>query len=384
MGSNGYRFHLTLVILFLTFFFVTACSTPSWLALKKAPPHKAKTKDLLDKEVIIIDRREYVKIVNPHTQEGGNQPKYLYIPVEEYLANKEKYTVPTTRSPLAKAATPVSGPTSPSVSDRSDLPVAPIATSTTPPLKKKILITHFEDRTTSEGEGIGDWLAETLIKEMAYRAPQTVFVDFQTIKEFLERNGNDLEEIKSPKTLKLLNELFGIHAIAMGELTGPYVFTTRSPKDRESTSTALIKIEMKVRDTLSGKTLNTISVQNPIFSTKEKGIFSDEKAKRRAFELALNELSRSLLKELDRLDWFCRPAKIEGDEIYINVGRLTGLREGDVMEILRPSILGGKDQVRGQVRISTLFGLDASVGKLIQGGKPEEEDILKFLRRGGS
>ncbi len=69
-----------------------ACSTPSWFPIKKGPPHQAKIKELLDKEVVIIDRQEYVKVANPKAREAVGEPKYLYIPVNEYLSKKEIYT----------------------------------------------------------------------------------------------------------------------------------------------------------------------------------------------------------------------------------------------------------------------------------------------------
>ncbi|MGB9627066.1 MAG: hypothetical protein ACPL6D_00270, partial [Thermodesulfobacteriota bacterium] len=59
-------------------------------------------KELLDKEVVIIDKKEYVKVLNPKFTEAGNQPKYLYIPVEEYLSNREAYLTPFPQKMEAK------------------------------------------------------------------------------------------------------------------------------------------------------------------------------------------------------------------------------------------------------------------------------------------
>ncbi len=384
MGSNINRSQRILFLVIFSFLFLSACSTPSWLSLKKAPPHRAKAKELVDKEIILIDRQEYVKVINPLASGGENQPKYLYLPVEEYLAKRDQYMVPTTRGSQEKRPSPHAPPIDPPVRIGTEMASAPNPLPSSIQLKKKVLVLHFDDRTSSGEESLGDWLAENLIKEMSLRSPQLLFVDFYRIKEFLEKNGGDLREIVSPKTLKILNEVFGIHAIVLGELTGPYIFTTKGPRDQEASSTALIKIEMKVVDTLSGKIFKTLSSQNPVFSTKEIGIFSDEKAKKRAFDLALTELSRSLSRELDRIDWFCRVAKVEGDEIYINAGKLTGLKVGDVMEVYRPTRTGERGDIRGEIRISTIFGMDASIGKLIQGEKPEAEDILRLVRREGS
>ena len=55
--------------------FSSACSTPSWFPIKKGPPHKAKTKELIDKEVVLIDKEEYVKVSNPKASEGKRAAK---------------------------------------------------------------------------------------------------------------------------------------------------------------------------------------------------------------------------------------------------------------------------------------------------------------------
>ncbi len=82
---------------------------------------------------------------------------------------------------------------------------------------------------------------------------------------------------------------------------------------------------MRLVDTRTGKTLKTLSANNPIIAAKEKGSFS-EKAKVKAIDVTIANLGRSLAQELDGLDWFCRIAEVEGEEVYLNAGRLTGPR----------------------------------------------------------
>ena len=369
-----------LFILFLLF----ACSTPSWFPLKKGPPHKAKMKELLDKEVIIIDRQEYVKVQNPRISEGSDQPKYLYIPIDEYFAKKETFIAPSIRKEEVKdgSSLPFTKPL-PSPVEREAFPTS-VAVSTVPDLKKKVVIAHFDDRTISADERLGDWMAEKLMKEVVQRSNKILFVDYPMVKEFLEKRGVALKDLETPKTLHLLNEVFGIQAVVLGELSGPYVFTTKGAKEQDGTSSAIIKIDMRLVDTFSNKTLKTLSTANPIISTKEKGTFSDEKAKGKAIDLTIVDLGRSLSRELNNLDWFCRIAKVDGEEVYINAGKLTGLKVGDVMEVFRPGMTGDQGEVKGKIQISAIFGIDASVGRLIQGKKPDENDILKLAKREGT
>src|SRR3972149_20136 len=98
---------LSIFLLLSVISFVFACSTPSWFPIKKGPPHKAKMKELLDKEVVIIDKEEYVKILNPRASEEKDQPKYLYIPVNEYLSKRETFTTPPMQKEEVKEEPPV-------------------------------------------------------------------------------------------------------------------------------------------------------------------------------------------------------------------------------------------------------------------------------------
>jgi len=370
------------IILFFLLTFLFACSTPSWFPIKKGPPHKAKMKELLDKEVVIIDKQEYVKVLNPKV-EVGNQPKYLYIPVDEYLTRREIYAIPPVRKEEVQISSPIFSKPSASTSEMEVLPESVSAASLTS-LKRKVMIAHFDDRTDSAEEIFGDWLAERLAREVSQRSLQILFIDYPMVREFIERKGISPAEMETPGVLKMLNEVFGIHAVVIGELSGPYVFNAKATRAQDETSSAIVKIEMRVVDTFSGRILKSLSTQNPIIATKERGAFADEKAKGRAIDLALNELSRSLSRELDHLEWFCRVAKVEGDEVYINAGKLTGLKVGDIMEVFQVGPPGERREVKGRVRISAIFGIDASVGRMIQGKKPDENDILKPARREGS
>jgi hypothetical protein len=374
-------------IFFLLFilFLVFACSPPSWFPIKKGSPYKAKNEELLDKEVVIIDREEYVKVLNSKVSEEEKQPKYLYIPIDEFLSKRNTFILPSTRTEETKKEFPSSPKSLTSEPDKEISAISPSKSSPFPQeLKKKVVIPYFDDRTSHGEEIMGDWMAEKLIKEMNQRSQRILFVDYQMVKEFLEQKGIVLTDLETPKVLQLLNEVFGIHALVVGQLTGPYAFITKGDKGQLETASAIIKIEMRLVTTFSGKTLKTLSATNPVMTTKERGSFSEEKAKLKAIDITIADLSRGLSKELDDLDWFCRVAKVEGGEVYINAGKLTGLKAGDVMEVFRPVGLADRGEVKGRVQISDCFGIDASMGKSIHGERPNVNDILKLAKREGT
>ena len=341
-------------------------------------------KELLNKEVILIDGEEYVKITNPKATEATGQSSYLYIPVNEYLSRTETFVTSTPASGAATKGTSAS--TSQTLRDSGEKEVVPVSRPSLTPqeLKRKVVLTYFDDQSTQADETYGDWMAEKLTKEVSQRSQRILFVDYQLIKEFLEKGGYVLSDLETPKVLRLLDQAFGIHALVVGHLSGPYVFMTKSIKDRDEMAKAILKVETSIVDTLSGKTLKTLSATNPAIASREKGSYSEEKARVKAIDLTISDLSKALTRELDSLDWYCRVAKVEGEEIYINAGRLTGLRIGNVVEVFRPGDLDEKRERKGKIQISGFLGIDASMGRLVDGKRPEVNDILRFAKNKGT
>ncbi len=378
MDYKGTKLRLSLFLLLLfLFLFIFACSTPSWFPIKKGPSSRAKiAKDLEDKEVIIIDKEEYVKVYNPGASAGS--PKYLYIPVKEYLAKKGTYkSFSSYRKEEPKKGPSPSPPASQSPPGADQILVSTPKPSS-PGLKKKVVIAHFDDRMVQTEEIFGDWIAEKLVREVDRKAQRILLVDYRMVREFLESRGIALTDMQTPGALRLLNEVFGIHALVLGHLAGPYTFVTKGEKEPEGTASALIKIEIRLIDTLTGKTLKNLEASNPILAAKAQGSFSEERAKVKAIDVTLANLTGPLSRELDNLDWFARVAKIEGDSVFLNAGRLTGIKEGDVMEVYQAGRPGERSEPKGKIRIVNCFGIDASMGSLIQGRTPEVDDILRL------
>jgi len=376
-------FRFPIFILLLILLFSLSCSTPSWFPIKSGPPHKANTKELVNKEVVIIDGEEYVKVTNPKGSEGTGQPSYLYIPVKEYLSKKEMFATSIPSEGTKKGTSPSPSQTLP-VPVEKEVSVVSHSSLLSQELKRKVVLTYFDDQSPQADETYGDWMAEKLTREVSQRSQRILFIDYQLVKEFLEKGGYVLSDLETPRVLRLLDQAFGIHAVVVGHLSGPYVFVTKTIKDSDEMAKAILKVETSIVDTLSGKTLKTLSATNPIIASREKGSYSDEKAKVKAIDLAISDLSKALTRELDSLDWFCRVAKVEGEDIFINAGRLTGLRIGDVVEVFRPGDLDERREQRGKIQISGFFGIDASVGRLVDGKRPDVNDILRLAKEEGT
>jgi hypothetical protein len=103
----------------------------------------------------------------------------------------------------------------------------------------------------------------------------------------------------------------------------------------------------------------------------------------------LDEILEGFLRQLDLLDWTTTLAKIEGDHLYINAGKLSGLRIGDTLEIFEPgkeiihpttkfSLGWTTGKSKGAIQVTELFGVDAAVGKVVQGQGFDLNDVVKY------
>ncbi len=377
-----FRFPIFVLLFFLSL--CLSCSTPSWFPIKTGAPHKAKMKELLNKEVVIIDGEEYVKVTNPEAPKGMGQSPYLYVPVDEYLSKPGAFVLSVSPSVTkSSATTPSASEPLPDAGGKEAFVVSG-AWSTFREPKRKVVLTYFDNPSVRPAESYGDWMAEKLAQSVSSRSQRTLFVDYQRVKALLEKEGHALSDLETPKVLRLLDQALGIHAVVRGHLSGPYVFTTKTIKDREETAKAILKIELSIVSTLSGKTVKTLSATNPISASREKGAYSEEKAKLHAIHLAISDLGKALAPELDNLDWYCRVADLDDQDIYVNAGRLTGLKIGDVMEVFRPGDLHEREEQRGKIRILAFLGIDASMGRLVEGKKPDVNDLLRFAKSRGT
>jgi hypothetical protein len=54
------------------------------------------------------------------------------------------------------------------------------------------------------------------------------------------------------------------------------------------------------------------------------------------------------------------------------------------MEVFQPGGSGERAEAKGRIRVSAFFGIDASMGRLIQGKNPDVNDILKLAKSEGT
>jgi len=365
MNRNRKNFLIIFIFLTIFLFLLTSCSNLPLIGKKK----EEKAEKLPEGKTVAVEGMEKIKGVNPPKSETPPPKK------------------PSGPAPIPKkeAETKVAS-----------TPTRPFYSPTVPffqlGFKRKVAILDFENKTTYKEEKIGEAVAKKLSDKLE-ATQRVVTVDKVVVSEMLNREGLSLENLSDPSVMKRAYQLFGIQAFAQGTVTDVSLLSSKvSETSDEEVSFATAKVEIRLLDTSTGNLLKSFIGRSPIFGTKEVGEYSRSKAVLKAIDFSLDDILEGFLRQLDLLDWETTIAKIEGENLYINAGRLSGLRIGDTLEIFGPgkeiinpttkfSLGWTTGQLKGAIRITDLFGVDAAIGKVVQGQGFATNDVLKSTIR---
>ena len=361
-----------LLLLFVTS--VMACSVLPW---KKS--RSSYTKDelarLSDKDVYVIDGEKYIKIPSGKDEHGNVQ--FQYVKVDRYLAGEievlplevvwetrdEPTTQGTKRETQGEELVAVQKPATLWQESEEPSPVT-IRSIKHPYLKRKIAVLPFEDRTTFTFEKFGEIIADRLAKQMEEEIFTSLVMDQEMVRLILERLDLTPDALNNPSKSKALNKTLGVQGIIMGAVYGPFV--TSSTPAEEKVSMAIVRIEVRFVDAAQGRIVKEFVATNSLAGSEEYGALSEERAKYRAADLAIAQIIAQVMHEIQGIDWFTRIALVEGKTVYLNAGYRTGLKKGDVLAVYPAGDLGETKPI-GRIKVSKLFGVDASAAQVIQG-----------------
>jgi hypothetical protein len=97
----------------------------------------------------------------------------------------------------------------------------------------------------------------------------------------------------------------------------------------------------------------------------------------------------ALNKEIDRIQWRGKIAKITGAKIYVNAGRATGLQLGDILKVSSQGsdiydpdsglFLGRTaGDLKGTLEVAEFFGEDGAISRVHSGGNFQEGDVIQL------
>jgi hypothetical protein len=362
--TQSKKFIVTLFI-FSTAFLFTLPSCFNLFGSKK----EEKIEKLPTTKTVTVEGMETIKGVNPPKPENPSS-KNPSTPTPPMVKGTESKVASTPPRPLY----------SPS------LPLFQVG------LKKKVAILDFENQTTYKEEKIGEAVAKRLSDKLE-ATQRVVVLDKTVVSEMLNREGFKFENLSEPSVVKRAHQSLGIEAFALGTVTDVSLLSSKaSETSDEEVAFATAKVEIRLVDASTGNPLKTFIGRSPIFGTKETGENCRGKAVLKAIDVGLDDILEGFLRQLDLLDWSTTVAKVDGENIYLNAGKLSGVRVGDTLEVFEPgtevfhpntnlSLGWTTGKLKGAVRVTNLFGVDAAVGKVVEGSGFSSNDVVKSATR---
>lgn len=104
---------------------------------------------------------------------------------------------------------------------------------------------------------------------------------------------------------------------------------------------------------------------------------------------AFLEFTKQIIASLDRITWEGRIAAVQGDRIFLNVGRISGLQVGDLLKVSEDGddiydpdsgIHIGKSpgRLKGTLEVISYFGTDGSIAVIHSGAGFKENDKVEI------
>ena len=264
-------------------------------------------------------------------------------------------------------------------------------------IKKRVAILTFFNESPYGGED----LANTVTNELKKGLEET--------KQFIMTSAGDnifgsSKEIYAGGGVKLVQlsrraKNAGVNLVIFGRIMDASIREKRDEMGliRKTHTYASSKVEIRVFDINGNKEINASTLEGAI-DDSQYNFFSGNAQARNRYRKELLEhgigivVQRAVPKivvNANKLDWVGRVAKIIGNKIYINAGRLSGIQIGDILKAMTEgskiydpdtgALIGiSKGEIKGTLEIVDFFGVDGATATLHSGGTVHEGDFVQL------
>ena len=264
-------------------------------------------------------------------------------------------------------------------------------------VKKRVALLTFFNESPRGGEDLGIMATEELRRELA-RAPEFL------LPPPSEQNWGQSKEIYAAGGSKLPGlahraKTMGYNFILYGRIIGAKMqeLSDEIGLIRETKSYTYAKVEVRLFDVNSNKNVYTGVLKGHaddrsvyfMGQNREQKLDYRRQLLRYAVRVAVRRSIPKLIKIAEQVNWVGRVAKIIGNKIYLNAGRKSGVRIGDVMRVVTDgeqvrdpetgTLIGiSKGELKGTVEVVDYFGPDGAVAILHSGGGIIEGDFVRL------
>lgn len=263
--------------------------------------------------------------------------------------------------------------------------------------RKRLMVLPFLDEGGTRSPELRGRAREEVIKELN-KTGELIVVDSKELKIDLERMTVG-GEYNLAEIAKVANSL-GVNAIMEGKLTELRVQRQADPVGmfRQLKTKFEAKARVRIFAARTGKELfnteKTVVLEESNYRVAERveadRFFANnpELVEKLVTDTFL-DFSQQIMSTLDRMSWEGRIAMVNGDRIFLNVGKVSGLQVGDLLkvsddgdEVYDPSSGNyiGKvpGRLKGTLEVVSYFGQDGSIAVVHSGNGFKENDKIEL------
>lgn len=260
--------------------------------------------------------------------------------------------------------------------------------------KKRAVILDFWNDTPVAIERGGEFASDELKRDLFLTKKVIVPQEAKT-----KLSTKDLVDGDRVRVAQLIREgrRLGVSIVVLGRIAR---VTFRQEGDeigifKHKQAYAGADVELKIFDVNAGREIQAVgrtgqadSSTVPLIEneTLESPRYRGELAKF-AIREAITKLTPIVLQSIEKMSWKGQVAKVQGNQVYLNSGRASGLIGGDILRVLTPgddiydpstgAFLGRSEgQLKGTLEVRDFLGEDSAVATIHSGGQFQVGDVI--------
>ncbi|MFK8138563.1 MAG: hypothetical protein AB8E15_09405 [Bdellovibrionales bacterium] len=262
-------------------------------------------------------------------------------------------------------------------------------------LRKRVVVLPFIDMVPGRSMKVADRSRSAFIRNIL-KTNQFVAIKPSDLPQDVERfrmtdkyNLEALSKMASGSDVKAVIEgsILDLRAKKLGDQVGVFrkirAQVTASIKIRVFSTENQKLIYEDIREATVETNTRVMGKHNP----SSRGLDEDPNLIRAAIDKAMRGSVGGIAKSIDKLNWKGRIAMIQGDRIFVNAGRLSGLQVGDILRVSsegqqiydpETGVFIGKapGRSKGTIELVKYFGNDGAVAIIHSGGGFTQNDIV--------
>ncbi len=262
--------------------------------------------------------------------------------------------------------------------------------------KLRVGVVNFQNKTPSKYIGIGEAAAD-ILGTILQKTGRFIIIPQQDVASILGQQAMGASGAVNPATAAKMGKILGLNAMVTGAITA--YSEAEEGSDylvyKKKKQIARVTVDYRIVDTTTGIQIVADSGQG-VYEKKTGGALGlgskssyDADLRDGALRDALTKAMVNMLPQFESQDWSGRVASIKGRTVYLNAGKKTGLKVGDLLmvqelgeEIIDPqtnvSLGRAPGSVKGELMVTGFFGRDGSVATIKSGAGFKTNDLVKY------